>query len=142
MEFFAGTETDTLYPFGGDQYWIAVKRELTAGEDRALAHAAIGRGTREVGPDGQPTNEVGFALDLDKAAFKKVALYLHEWNLTDRQKRVVDIGTEAKKVAALRNLKPPQFRAIEVAIDAYVLERLIEKKVPSGSDGSTAPSAP
>lgn len=140
MEFFAGTETDTIYPFDNREYWVSVKRELTAGEDRAIAHAALRKGTREVAQDGVVSGEVGFVIDLDRAAFTKVALWMHDWNIPDASKKPVDVSSEQKKFHALRALKPEVFRQIEVALDAYVAEKEAEKKVPAGRTGSGEPS--
>lgn len=140
MDFFAGNETDTLYPFGGTDYWITVKRELTAGEDRAVTHSALRKGSREIIDGKMNENEVGFEIDLDNAAFRKVATWLHDWNLCGPDKKTVDISSDAKKVSALRGLKPEKFTLIEKAIDAYVEARVVEKKVLPGPSGSSGPS--
>ncbi len=130
MDFFASTDTDTLHPFPEQpDVWITVKRELTAGEDRQLAYSALVRTTRPIEADGTMANALGFSMDVDKAAFVKVSLYLVDWNLPGADGKTVEIlSSSAAKVTALRNLKPAIFRAIEVAIDAYVTARLAQKK--------------
>lgn len=131
MEFFATTETDQVYLFGGTEYWIAIKKGLTAGEERQLQGAALRRISRPTNADGTIGDSVGFDLDLDRAAFTKVAVYLSDWNITGRDGKTVEIKSMARKVDALRDLNPDVFTAIEKAIDDYVLARLQEKKAQS-----------
>lgn len=137
MEFFASTETETLTPFAdAPDRWITVKRELTAGEDRQLAYSALVRTTRPIEVDGSMANALGFSMDIDKAAFVKVGLYLVDWNLPGADGKTIEIAASpAAKFTALRNLKPDVFRAIEVAIDTYV-DQLVAQKKTSVSNGS------
>ena len=139
MEFFGSSETDTVYPFPGDEtHWILVKRGLTAGESRQIAHSGLKTASRPLNEDGSFGDSVGFDLDLDRAAFVKVALYLADWNIPGPNGKTVDIEKNPAKMSALRNLTPDVFTAIEKAIDTYVLARLEEKKVPPTSPTSNA----
>lgn len=138
MDFFATTETDKQYLFGEDKYWILIKRELTAGEERQLAHAGLRRASRPLNPDGSIGDSVGFDLDLDRAAFTKVALYLADWNIPGPNGKTVEIEKMAQKVDALRAMRPDVFTEIERVIDTYLTERSEEKKALSGL---SAPSA-
>lgn len=139
MDFFASTETDSLNPFpDAPDVWITVKRELTAGEDRQLAYSALVRTTRPIEADGSMANALGFSMDIDKAAFVKVGLYLVDWNLPGTDGKTLPIITSpAAKFSALRNLKPAIFRAIEVAIDMHVDALVAQKKTVSPPNGSS-----
>src|SRR3990167_3928981 len=102
MEFFVSAETDKVPLFDGTDYWVELKRELNAGEDRQIAHAALRRATRSVNKDGDLSDELQFDLDLDYAAFTKVALYLADWNLPGPDGKTIDIKRSRKdKVDAL-----------------------------------------
>lgn len=130
MEFFASIEVERLYPFGDQEFWIEVKRDLTAGEEKQITGAAFRRASRSA-EDGE-SSRLAFDLDYGLAAFTKVAAYLKDWNLPGPDGKTVDIASSRTKADALRNLKPAVFAAIEQAIDTFVLARREEKKVPAG----------
>lgn len=141
MEFFAASGVDRRYLFGGSDYWIDIKQELTAGEARKLAHSGVRRLSRPVLAD-ESVGELGMELDLEAAAFTKVALYLVDWNLSGPDGKTVTIaGLGREKWDALRNLKPDVFAEIERAIDEEVQARADAKKPTApGPTGSGAPS--
>lgn len=123
--FFANDDVDKLEPFEDKTYWITVRQELTAGQDRAIKHAALRKSSREINDDGTlSSNEIGFTLDLDSAAFMKVAMWLVDWNVPGPDGRTRDISTMAKKTQELKALTPVAFTAIETAIDEHVKNRV------------------
>jgi hypothetical protein len=87
-------------------------------------------------------DEIGFTLDLDGAAFRKVELYLVDWNLPDKNGKTIEIkDSEPMKRTSLRALLPDVFGQIEKAIDGYVIEQQAKKKAQTGQPGPSAPSA-
>ena len=131
MEFFATVATEKVPIFGGDSgFWIEVKKELSAGDSKRLALAAL-KGVRKSASDDEGSQ--AFDLDLEVAAFNKVALYLVDWNVSDANGKSVEIDTPKKKLDALKNLKPSVLAEIEKAIDLFLAGQ--EKKAPPSSNG-------
>lgn len=119
-ELFITPDTTQLPLFDDGQYWIVVKRQLTAGESKQLYAAGIRR--MSSGTDGQGVP--GYEVDLASAAFEKVALYLLDWNLTEHAK----IDTPKAMRDTLKALTPEVFNEIERAISVHVLAQQ-EKKL-------------
>lgn len=109
------------------QFWITVKADLNAGEQRQLAFGGIRRlDTVETG--GQVVS--AFDVDLEAGSFQKVRIYLLDWNLTDHYGKTVPIETPKAQRDALRALTGELYREIERVIDQHAAAQ--EKKVPSG----------
>jgi len=131
--FFVEPDPVTLPLFDDGQYWISVKKELNAGEDKQLSQGAFTKLTRLSQDDSSPA----LSMDLEAAAFRKVLLYLLDWNVPDKAGKTVDITVSPKaKMDALKALKPAAFREIERVIDAHALS--VEKNGPGGVPTPTA----
>jgi len=137
VEFFVTTDTTKLYPFGDGDHWIEVKQRLTAGEERRIATTMFS-GARQRGAN--EDREVSFDIDLDSAAFVKVAVYLVEWNVPGPNGRPLPLNTMREKFDALRAMDPDAYRMIEKAIDAHVATQEEEKKARNGSSTSRTSS--
>jgi hypothetical protein len=97
--------------FDDGQYWISVKQQLNAGETKQLAQGAFSR-LVQTGTLEEPS--LAFDMNFDAASFLKIALYLVDWNLTDKDGKTVDIVSSPKvKRDALRNLYPDVLKEIE-----------------------------
>ncbi len=133
-ELFVSTESDQIPLFDDGVYWIAVKRQLNAGEAKQLQMGAL----RRVSPTGQNTDtpSVTYDLDVDLAAFQKVLVYLLDWNLVGPDGKTKAIDTPKEKREAVRALHPAVFAEIERAVDAHVQAQ--EKKAPNGSPAPAA----
>jgi len=130
---FADQETPVTLPlFDDGVYWISVKPELNAGEDKQLKLAAFTR-LQQTGSKDDPS--VAWDMNLEVAAFMKITLYLLDWNLTDKSGKTVAINTPKAKRDALRNLKSSVLSEIERVVDAHALEQ--EKNDPSGEPTSS-----
>lgn len=125
-ELFVEPDSVTLPLFDDGVYWIIVKKQLNSGESKQFAAAGIKRLSR--GPNGI---DPGYDVDMENAAFIKVAVYLQDWNLSKNGK-VVPIDTPKAKVDALRATHPDIMAEVERVIGIHVLE-MQEKKQTTGS---------
>lgn len=126
-ELFVTPQTDKLPLFDDGLYYIEVKRQLNAGEQNQISAGAFKSVTPTVGKDGP---SVSYDIDLEVAAFRKVLVYLVDWNLT-RDGKTLAIENWKAKYDALKALHPDVYAEIERAVDAHVAAH--EKKVSPGS---------
>lgn len=125
--------------YAGRAFWIDLKRELTAGEQKRIESAAIQAYSRkpvEVGKSEDDESRVRVHADLEVAVFRKVHTWLVDWSLADEkhEKLKRDLDT-------LRALRAGLFSIIERAVDrhqAAVQER--EKKVETPRTNATSES--
>lgn len=125
-ELFVEPESVQLPIFDDGQYWITVKRQLTAGESKQLMSSGIKRLSNGTDASASP----GYDVDLAAAAFEKVALHLLGWNL-DQHGKVIALDTPKGIRDALKALHPDVFAEIERVIDAHVVAMREKKVMPS-----------
>lgn len=124
-ELFVTPETVKLPIFDDGTYWIEVKKQLNAGESKQIAAGAFKSMT--------PTKDgvASYDIDLEVAAFRKVAVYLLDWNLA-RDGKTIPIDTPKSKYDALKALHTDVYAEIERVVDAHVIQEQ-EKKATAGS---------
>ena len=125
MQFFSQVVVERLPLFEDSGFWIDVKSELSAGDVKKLSLSALKHARQD--KSGEEMQTV-FDVDIEAAAFTKVAIYLVDWNVTGQDDKVVDISTPKKKLDALKAMTAPGYAEIERAIDAHA-EAHQEKKV-------------
>lgn len=130
--FFVEPDTVRLPLYDDGAHWIDVKQQLNAGEARRLVQGAFSR-VSQTGTLEDPS--MAFDLNLEAAAFNKVALYLVDWNVPDRHGKTVEIATPKAKTDALKALHPAAFAEIERVIDEHALRQ--EKKQMTGTPSSS-----
>lgn len=113
-----------------DGDWIAVRRELTYGQQRRLAAAGL-TGL----PDALAAQGQGARLSIDLATFdlERLCTWVLDWSLRDADGAAVVVSREA-----IEALHPDTAAEINAALDAHV-EALEAKKAPAV--GATAPAA-
>lgn len=113
----------------GDGEWIELKKRLTVGEERDAMKALYRMVDGVLSPD------------MAMIGIADVMAYLVDWSLTRNGKRV-DIGTDGKKLAALRSLSQDAFKAIHEAVTKHIevmtAERDAEKNDQDGESESSA----
>lgn len=127
MQFFSQIATERLPIFGDSGFWVEVKADLDAGDTKKLSLSALRHARQDKSGD-EPVTV--FDVDMEIAAFNKVAIYLVAWNVTDNNGKAVDIGTKQKKIDALKALTPAVYEEIERVIDEHAKSRQ-EKKAPA-----------
>jgi hypothetical protein len=121
---FAESDTTKIFLDPEQKVWIEVRNELNHDEQRAIALASIrGVSRTTTGVESEKLVEV----DLGAGADRKVLTYLVDWNLADSNGKTIDISSSILKKDAIKNLKPPYYKALEKAIDVHVLERASKK---------------
>jgi hypothetical protein len=114
-----------------DGHWIEIKKDLTAGEERALRSSGFRRVSQRKEDE---TNEVD--VDWTAMAFARVEAYLVDWSARDDKGKSVAVSK-----AAIRALDEDSFNEIDEAIKAYVEARDAAKKAaakPTTSGSSIA----
>lgn len=87
-----------------DGQWLLVKKELNAGDTRAIFSDLV---------KSMPAGERA-QLDPSKVGLTKIVRYVLEWSLQDKAGKPVPFSE-----AALLGLKPERYQAISDAIDAH-----------------------
>lgn len=109
--------------------WIEVKKELTAGEERAYRTKAFKRVSGLV--DARDANrDPDVEVDWAQLAFARVEAYLVEWS----EKRQIT-------PEAIRALSGEDFAEIDALITSHIAAMSEEKKLPAGKSTETLPSA-
>ena len=116
----------------GDGDWLQVKRELSAGELKAMRTASFtymqgAPTTDDAAQAGKADDEVKLGVDWRKLAVAKILAYVIDWNAKDAQGRPVPFSRDA-----IEQLAMPDFERIENAINAHVKEIEAEKNVQAG----------
>lgn len=88
-----------------DGYWIDVKKELNAGEERRIFTNIVK--TMHAGEKAE--------LDPDKVGKTQMLAYIVDWNFTGEDGKTVPFSE-----AALDNLDQPSYAEISAAIDTHV----------------------
>lgn len=132
--------TERLYLAGGDQ-WIDVRKQLSVGEERAIARASA----KAYQDAGEGSGHVRMEYDVTKFGLVQAAAYIVAWSAP------IPIPANyslEKKIQIIENLHPSAQSAIEEAIAEYLKQReearAAEKKdqpIASGELSSTATSA-
>lgn len=118
---FVVPETVRIAISDGD--WIEVKRELNAGERRAI----FARMSKSMHFGEKPEVEPG---QVGKA---KLIEYLVAWSFRDRQDRPVEVTAEA-----IDALESDTYAELVAAIDQHEAQQEKEKNAPAGETGSAA----
>ena len=117
----------------GDGDWIEVKRELSAGELKAMRTASF---TYMQGkPDGETDKaradggdeEVKLGVDWRKLGVARIMAYVLDWNAKDAQGRPVAFSRDA-----IEQLSIGDFERIEKAINAHAKQIEAEKNAKAG----------
>jgi hypothetical protein len=127
---FTATDTTKFFLDGDHKFWILVRNELSHAEQRRIGLATVRSYTKPTSPDADTLE-----LNLGAGADRKLLTYLVDWNLIGLDGKTIMIDTEDTKQAALRNLLPAAYKAIEDLIDQHVAAQQ-EKKVPNGGSAS------
>jgi hypothetical protein len=128
MQFFINPKNlDRLYPWGedgdGKQYWIEVKRHLSARESQDIRAAGIPHIMQKPGDPKlsaaeqeklAQTREVKMGLDMGRMALVRATKYIVRWSLPDDEGKTMPLSE-----ATLGELLPEQFDAIDKALDAH-----------------------
>jgi len=117
-----------------DGEWVLVRKELSYGQQRRLAAAAV----TSIDPAAMEQGEVP-RVPIDLAAFEieRLVLWLLDWSLTDVDGEAVHVSREA-----IENLTPATAADVNAALDRHV-EALEGKGAPApvGRNGSAASSS-
>lgn len=139
MKFFVNPkETTRLYPWGDGgeqkQWWIDVKDHLSAKEERDVQAAGIPHMLQKPGTAEQvkadSEREMKMGLDIGRMALVRAAKAIVAWSLVDNDGHPMPVNE-----AAIGELIPDVFDAIDKAIDAHKAAKVAEKKEQSGSLG-------
>lgn len=135
---FVTPETVRLPLAGDDGDWIEVKRELTAGEAKAMRTSAF---TYMAGkPEGAPQTQdnegdVKIGVDWKKLGLANILTYVTDWNAKDAQGRPVRFCREA-----VEQLSEADFGRIEQALTAHKEAVEAEKKMTKAGPTPSAQS--
>jgi hypothetical protein len=128
MQFFINPKNvDRLYPWGEDgdskQYWIEVKRHLSAKESQDVRAAGIPHIMQKPGDPSQTQEqqvaaakerEVKMGLDMGRMALVRATKYIVRWSLPDASGATMPLSE-----STIGELLPEQFDAIDKALDAH-----------------------
>lgn len=101
----------------GDGDWVEVKRELTAGELKAMrtagfTHMSGTPDSERVGGDAEKNVTIG--IDWRRLGISRLVAYVVDWNAKDAQGRPVPWSREAAE-----QLTASDFERLEAAINAH-----------------------
>ncbi len=108
-----------------DGAWIEVKKDLTVGEEKRYRASGLG---------GMGGGAVG--VDWEAMAFSRADAYLVDWSAKDAKGKDIKLTPQA-----IRDLDVESFNEIDAAIMAHIGRRTEEKKAPTPTPMSLAPSA-
>jgi len=112
-----------------DGSWIEVKRQLTAGEERAYRSAGFRRVSQRKDEDGSEID-----VDWTAMAFARAEAFIVDWSARTPEDKPMPVSR-----TNIRTLHPDDFAEIDAAIVAHMEAVDAEKKLtPSGSASSTA----
>lgn len=98
--------------YGGRDFKIFLKRELTVGEQRSIDTS----GFRSVaGLTGKQDAEPEIMVDFKRQSFAKTVAYLVDWTLSDDLGNKMPLGEDS-----VRSLRPAVYKVIEDAVKAHV----------------------
>lgn len=119
VDFFASEETVTFEL--GDGYWVELKRELDYGEENELEGAAIRAGVAPGAVGGVATPTLEYSIRNQRSLM--LALYIVEWNITDRAGRVVALPHAlSQRQQIVDKLSPSTARKIVGRIEQLRIE--------------------
>lgn len=108
--------------------WVEIKEELDHGEEQGLSAAAMRGMTRQqlvnaAETEDQETQDI-FLLDSARMHFLKLAFYVVDWNLQDKQGRKVPLPTRLEdRIRTMRRLKDRWGNRISEEIDKLRTEK-------------------
>lgn len=118
-------------PGAPESFWIRIKNDLTAGEDRA-AKTAGWKGVSGVGKTG---GEQEIRIDWQATGLVRAFVYLTDWSLTDDKDKKLKIDLDT-----IASLHHDVFDLIENAITEQVKEQEeAKKKAATPTDGKPEP---
>ena len=124
--------------YGGRDFKLWVKKELTIGEQRAVETAGFSRvstGAKRGPVKAEDDDDAGVDVKVDwkKQSFMRTLVYVTDWTLTDEAGNKMPITREV-----IETLRPAVFDVIEKALNAHV-ERV---KAVQGNGPQAGASAP
>lgn len=123
--------------YGGRDFKVWVKRELSVGEQRSIDTAGFRslKGFQKSAGGAETEPEIG--IDWNRQSFARTATYLTDWSLTDDAGNKMLVSRDA-----IESLRPAIYKVIEDAITAHV-ERMAEirKNEQTGAPSPQAISA-
>lgn len=111
-----------------DGDWIEVKRELTAGELKAMRSSSFTYMQGTASDNADVANDVKLGVDWRKLGLAKVLAYVVDWNAKDAQGRPVPFSREA-----VESLSLTDFERLENAIAAHEKAQAEEKNAKAGA---------
>lgn len=139
--FFVNPKSSTrLYPWGegeNAQYWIDVKEQLSTKEEKDVQAAGIPHMLQKASAADAPQadqkdREVKMGLDMGRMSIVRASKFILAWSLLDNDGHPVPLSE-----AAIGELDPESFDAIEKALDAHKTAVLAKKaQAPATTSGS------
>lgn len=120
FDFFASNDSIVIHL--SSKYWVKFKRHLNQGEQDELDNAAL-RGMQQDGVLGTVAAGSTYIFDLKRQRELKLALYLADWNIPDKEGKTVRLPAQlAQRIQLLRNLDPRFGKLLHEQIDKLIAE--------------------
>ncbi len=138
FDFFSSEATDTFYLTPDQRLWVRIKRELDFGEQNELDNASlVGYSVEQIRAMG--TNErTVIHTDLGKQRLLRMALYIEDWNLTDREGKTIRWPRKVDERQALLKRMNPKWAAM---IDGEILRLITTANATAEAEGYPAVKA-
>jgi hypothetical protein len=110
----------------GDGDWIAVKRELSVGEQKAMQTGGL---LNIAGKPGVAEEDVKIGIDWRRYGVARISAYVVDWNAKDAQGKPVPFSVEAVEM-----LDEAGFERIENAISEHIKAERAKKTPPPAGE--------